>query len=194
MRNAIEESVQDWRLRVDGRFTSLRGAAALTVMLAHYQYIGFLPGLPAFKYSGQCGLMVFFFLSSFLLSHSLASDPHWAARPHLSLFTYSVNRIFRIFPLLCAVIALTYWNRASFFPPSIDFLQALRLSITLGKAPGVFWTIPVELTFYLYLPFVLAAALPATRTRLGGAILAIAYVAWCVAIAVARQKGAPASP
>jgi peptidoglycan/LPS O-acetylase OafA/YrhL len=194
MRNAMEESLQDWRLRVDGRFTSLRGAAALMVMLAHYQYIGFLPGLPAFKYSGQCALMVFFFLSSFLLSHSLASDPHWPARPHLSLITYSVNRIFRIFPLLCAVIALTYWNRASFFPPSIDFWQALRLSVTLGKAPGVLWTIPVELTFYLYLPFALALALPATRTRLGGAILAIAYVVWCVAIAVARQKGAPASP
>ena len=74
----------DWRSRIDKRFTSLRGAAALIVMLAHYQYIGFLPALPAFKYSGQCGLMVFFFLSSFLLCHSLASDPNWAARPHLS--------------------------------------------------------------------------------------------------------------
>jgi hypothetical protein len=76
----------DWRSRIDKRFTSLRGGAALIVMLAHYQYIGFMPALPAFKYSGQCGLMVFFFLSSFLLCHSLASDPNWAARhlPHFS--------------------------------------------------------------------------------------------------------------
>ena len=80
-------------------------------MLAHYQYIGFLPALPAFKYSGQCGLMVFFFLSSFLLCHSLASDPNWAARPHLSLLTYSINRIFRIFPLLCVVIAADILER-----------------------------------------------------------------------------------
>jgi peptidoglycan/LPS O-acetylase OafA/YrhL len=184
----------DWRTRIDKRFTSLRGAAALIVMLAHYQYIGFLPGLPAFKYSGQCGLMVFFFLSSFLLSHSLASDPHWGDRPHLSLFTYSINRIFRILPLLCAVIALTYWNRASFFSPSIAYWQALRLSATLGQAPSVLWTIPVELTFYLYLPFVLALTLPATRSRLGAAMLTLAYLAWCVAIAVARHRGAPASP
>ncbi len=184
----------DWRSRIDKRFTSLRGAAALIVMLAHYQYIGFLPALPAFKYSGQCGLMVFFFLSSFLLCHSLASDPNWAARPHLSVLTYSINRIFRIFPLLCVVIGPTYWNGSSFFPPSATYREALRLSITLGQAPGVLWTIPVELTFYLYLPVVLALTLPATRSRLGAAALASAYLAWCVAIAIARHEGAAASP
>jgi peptidoglycan/LPS O-acetylase OafA/YrhL len=184
----------NWRFRIDKRFTSLRGAAALIVMLAHYQFIGFLPAVPAFKYSGQCGLMVFFFLSSFLLCHSLASDPNWTARPHLSLVTYSINRIFRIFPLLCAVIALTYWNGASFFPSSTAYWEALRLSLTLGKAPSVLWTIPVELTFYLYLPFVLAVVTPATRSRLGAAALVSAFLAWCVAIAVARHEGVGASP
>jgi peptidoglycan/LPS O-acetylase OafA/YrhL len=182
----------DWRRRIDKRFTSLRGAAALIVMLAHYQYIGFLPAVPAFKYSGQCGLMVFFFLSSFLLSHSLASDLNWTDRPHRSLLVYSINRIFRIFPLLCAVIALTCWNGSSFFPQSTAFWEALRLALTLGKAPSVLWTIPVELTFYLYLPFVLALALPATRSRLGAAALVSAFLAWCGAIAVARHEGAPA--
>jgi peptidoglycan/LPS O-acetylase OafA/YrhL len=184
----------DWRSRIDKRFTSLRGAAALIVMLAHYQYAGFLPALPAFKYSGQCGLMVFFFLSSFLLSHSLASGPNWTARRRRSLFTYAINRTFRIFPLLCAVIALTCWNGSSFFPPSTGYWEALRSSATLGRAPGVLWTIPVELTFYLYLPFILALALPATRSRLGAAALAFAYLGWCVTIAVARHEGAPASP
>ena len=153
----------NWRSRIDKRFTSLRGAAALIVMLAHYQFIGFLPAVPAFKYSGQCGLMVFFFLSSFLLCHSLASDPNWTARPHLSLVAYSINRIFRIFPLLCAVSALTYWNGASFFPSSTAYWEALRLSLALGKAPSFLWTIPVELTIYLYLPFVLRFGAPRRR-------------------------------
>ena len=80
-----DQNDQDWRSRIDKRFTSLRGFAALTVMLAHYQFIGLLPSLPVFKYSGQFGLMLFFFLSSFLLCHSLASDPNWLARPQLSL-------------------------------------------------------------------------------------------------------------
>jgi peptidoglycan/LPS O-acetylase OafA/YrhL len=172
----------------------LRGGAALIVMLAHYQYIGFLPGVPVFKYSGQCGLMVFFFLSSFLLSHSLATDPNWIARKHLSLIPYSINWIFRIFPLLCVAIALTIWNVSSFFPPSTAFWEALRLSATLGRAPGVLWTIPVELTFYVYLPFILALTLLATRSRLGASALASAYLAWCIAIALARHDGAPASP
>ena len=190
----MNQTDQDWRSRIDKRFTPLRGGAALIVMLAHYQYIGFMPAVPAFKYSGQCGLMVFFFLSSFLLCHSLASDANWAARPHLSIVTYSINRIFRIFPLLCAVIALTCWNGSSFFPSSTAFWEALRLSVTLGRAPGVLWTIPVELTFYIYLPFILALTLPATRSRLGAAALALAYLGWCIAIAIARHEGAPASP
>jgi peptidoglycan/LPS O-acetylase OafA/YrhL len=184
----------DWRSRIDKRFTSLRGFAALTVMLAHYQYIGLLPGLPLFKYSGQCGLMLFFFLSSFLLCHSLASDPNWAGRPQLSLIAYAINRIFRIFPLLVLVIALTTWNRSSFFDPPVAYWQALRLSVTLGKAPSVLWTIPVELMFYLYLPIVLALALPAARSRFGAAALALAFLAWCAAIALARHSGVPASP
>jgi peptidoglycan/LPS O-acetylase OafA/YrhL len=184
----------DWRSRIDKRLTSLRGFAALTVMLAHYQYTGLLPGLPAFKYSGQCGLMLFFFLSSFLLSHSLSSDPHWLGRPQLSLIAYAINRIFRIFPLLALVIALTYWNRSSFFDRSVSYWEALRLSATLGRAPNVLWTIPVELTFYLYLPIVLALALPAARSRFGAAALVLAYLVWCAAIAVARRYGVPASP
>jgi peptidoglycan/LPS O-acetylase OafA/YrhL len=116
----------------------------------------------------------------------------WAACPHRSLVAYSVNRIFRIFPLLVAVIALTCWNGSSFFPPSTGFCEALRSAATLGRAPGVLWTIPVELTFYIYLPIILALTLPATRSRLGAVALGLAYLAWCVAIAVARQ-GAPAT-
>jgi peptidoglycan/LPS O-acetylase OafA/YrhL len=189
-----EQNDQDWRSRIDKRFTSLRGFAALTVMLAHYQYVGLLPSLPVFKYSGQCGLMLFFFLSSFLLCHSLASDPNWAARPQLSLVAYAINRIFRIFPLLVLVIALTCSNRSSFFDRPVAFWEALRLSLTLGKAPSVLWTIPVELTFYLYLPIMLALALPAARSRFGAAALALAFLAWCAAIAFGRQHGVPASP
>jgi hypothetical protein len=85
MQFASEQNGQDWRSRIDKRFTSLRGFAALTVMLAHYQYIGLLPSLPVFKYSGQFGLILFFFLSSFLLCHSLAYIPPACARDRANL-------------------------------------------------------------------------------------------------------------
>jgi peptidoglycan/LPS O-acetylase OafA/YrhL len=194
MQLATDGNDPNWRKRIDSRFTSLRGFAALTVMLAHYQYIGFLPDLPVFKYSGQLGLMLFFFLSSFLLSHSLTSDLNWSARPHLSLIVYAINRIFRIFPLLVIIIALTYWNRSSFFDSSIAYFDALISSVTLGKAPSVLWTIPVELTFYAYLPIALALTLPVTRSRVGAGLLALAFLAWCAAIATARRSGVLSSP
>ena len=66
--------------------------------------------------------------------------------------------------------------------------------MTLGKAPSVLWTIPVELMFYVYLPIILALALPATRSRFGAAALASAYLAWCAGIAFARHNGVSASP
>src|SRR5271157_3482840 len=59
---AEKESPADdgWRRRIDARFTSLRGYAALAVMLAHYQYLGFLAAAPVLKYSAQLELVLFF--------------------------------------------------------------------------------------------------------------------------------------
>ena len=65
--------------------------------------------------------------------------------------------------------------------------------MTLGKSPSVLWTIPVELTFYVYLPIVLALTAAATRSRLGAAMLSLAFVAWCAAIAIARHNHVSAS-
>ena len=181
-----------WKQQIDGRFTALRGCAALIVMLAHYQYIGFLPGLPVFKYSGQLGVMLFFFLSSFLLSHSLTHECERGTGTVQAVVNYAINRVFRVFPLLIVVVTLCYWRGLAFFPASATYLEALQSSLTLGKAPSVLWTIPVELTFYVYLPVFLATALRVTRSPLGAAAATVAFLAWCVAIAVARRIGAPA--
>ena len=181
-----------WKLRIDERFTALRGCAALTVMLAHYQYIGLLPALPVFKYSGQLAVMLFFFLSSFLLSHSLTNAWRRGTGSLRAVGNYAINRVFRIFPLLIVVVTLCWWRSLAYFQPSATYLDALRSSITLGKAPGALWTIPVELTFYLYLPVVLATALRVTQSSLGAASAIVAYIGWCAGIAVARRIDAPA--
>ena len=39
--------------------------------------------------------------------------------------------------------------------------------MTLGKAPSVLWTIPVELMFYVYLPVVLALDIAGDAIALG---------------------------
>src|SRR5208337_3354366 len=147
---AEKESPADdgWRRRIDARFTSLRGYAALAVMLAHYQYLGFLAAAPVLKDSAQLELMLFFFLSSFLLSHSLASDPNWTKVSIFPVASYAINRVFRIFPLLFIVVTFCWRWSLAFFAAPTTLAQALALSVTLGKAPSVLWTIPVELTFY----------------------------------------------
>jgi peptidoglycan/LPS O-acetylase OafA/YrhL len=61
--------------------------------------------------------------------------------------------------------------------------------LTLGEAPKVLWTIPVELIFYVYLPAILAAAALLTRSRAGAAAVAASYLAWCVGISLARHLG-----
>jgi len=183
-----------WKSRLDERFRALRGCAALTVNLAHYQYIGFLPAVPVLKYSAQLPVMLFFFLSSFLLSHSLTCAPEWSSRKLLAVGNYAINRLFRIFPLLIVVVTLCYWRGLAFFPPSATYVEALQTSLTLGKAPSVLWTIPVELTFYIYLPVFLTILLRLTRSRLGAAALTAVFLAWCVGIAFARRFDAAPAP
>src|SRR5271166_7191675 len=183
--------MEGWRRRIDARFTSLRGYAALAVMLAHYQYLGFLAAAPVLKDSAQLELMQFFFLSSFLLSHSLASDPDWTKVSIFPVASYAINRVFRIFPLLFIVVTFCWRWSLAFFPAPTTLAQALALTFTLGKAPSVLWTIPVELTFYVFLPLILKLMLFLTRTKWGAALACACFVAWCVDIALARSLSLP---
>ncbi len=64
--------------------------------------------------------------------------------------------------------------------------------MTLGKVPSVLWTIPVELTFYVFLPVCLRHFLRLTRSSLGAGALTALFAAWCVCIAIARHHGVPA--
>jgi peptidoglycan/LPS O-acetylase OafA/YrhL len=177
--------------RIDERFTGLRGYAALSVMLAHYQYMGLFDFVPFFKYGAQLSLYVFFFLSTFLLSRSLTADPHWREKPHLAIARYAINRVFRIFPLFLVVVSAAFALEVAFFDPSTPYWRALLMSLSIGQAPSILWSVPVELAFYVYLPAILAIFLLLTRTRLGAALVSLAFLVWCVAIAAARYRGAP---
>jgi peptidoglycan/LPS O-acetylase OafA/YrhL len=91
------------------------------------------------------------------------------------------------------VVAVTYWTGVAYFTQSTSYSEALRLSLTLGKAPSVLWTIPVELTFYVYLPFILRMVLRMTKSPLGAMSLSAGFATWCVAIAAARNFFVPPS-
>ncbi len=118
------------------------------------QILEFFPGVP-----------IFFFVSGFLVSQSLERSQ--------SLASYFRKRCLRIYPALLVCLAFSIALAASFksLPwMSGEFMAWLVAQMTIaqffnptflrdfgvGVLNGSLWTIPVELQFYLALPFIYA--------------------------------------
>jgi peptidoglycan/LPS O-acetylase OafA/YrhL len=182
----------------------LRGFAALGVVIAHYHYNGFLTGVPIFKYAGQYMIWLFFFLSSFLLSHSLETALSRGG-PAKAIFNYAINRVFRIFPMLLLTVFLTrYFSFAYFHPPRLlvdpvthaavledaSLQRAILNVLTIGRAPNVLWTIPIEFTFYIVLPFHFLFLRLVRRLPQGEIVVALWFAAWCLVVEFLTMTGA----
>ena len=148
--------------------TGLRGLAALGVLLFHAFVLAGQPrDLPApvtwlFAY-GWSGVDVFFTLSAFLLTLPFLPTVPAAERPP-ALLTYGRNRLLRILPAYYAQMAVLLavgfagmggalgWPRldAGLFLANAAFLYGAMPSIDPMVPP--WWTLPVELAFYLVLP------------------------------------------
>jgi peptidoglycan/LPS O-acetylase OafA/YrhL len=167
----------------DPALDGLRGIAALWVLATHATYAGLLPSVLNFRGSGRGGVILFFFLSAFLLSGPYFRRPEralswweWAA--------YGVRRFCRVAPLYYAVVLLFFLLRLYPFddkaPPSL----ALR-HLTFQRGMGVFWTIVVEMRFYLVLPILIVGiALVVNRVRTGRLIVSLVGSAWLVGAAL----------
>ncbi len=147
-------------------FDLLRLVAATQVAIVHgiyhlkveflfplISYLNYLPGVP-----------IFFFLSGLLISAS------WERNPNIKIF--SGNRIFRIIPglwvcVLFSVILIILFSFILNVDISYLFLGLWALMqgtlfpqyspdslnwFGVGVVNGSLWTIPVELTFYFFLP------------------------------------------
>ncbi|MDH5564843.1 MAG: acyltransferase [Nitrospirota bacterium] len=127
--------------------TGLRGVAALIVFISHAANRGYLPYRLGNGF-GQIGLMLFFLLSGFLMAH-LYLHRECTAK---NIWQYAMARIGRVFPLYLALIIISFWISNSVFE---DFYYAIRKweylweAIFFLGAPYAFWTIPVEVQFYL---------------------------------------------
>lgn len=140
------------RLAASGQVAVVHTGESLDVLSANViMWLGLFPGVP-----------IFFFVSGFLISQSLERA--------ISRETYIRNRILRIFPALWACLLLSVALVAAFQPlpwASLDFAawfigqstfvqfynpEFLR-DFGLGTLNGSPWTIPVELQFYIVLPF-----------------------------------------
>lgn len=130
-----------------------RGAAAITVVLAHAgtvlgssEALGYVPMQGIFR-AGHAGVDFFFVLSGFIIAFVHHGD---VGRP-ASMPSYALRRIIRIYPV--------YWLALGLMAPlvvlgvvhNIPHLLADFLLLPQHQAPqlGVAWTLQHEMLFYL---------------------------------------------
>ena len=164
----------------------LRGLAVLVVIGSHLSNAGMLPR-PGLSGTGKCGVYLFFVLSAFLLTRILLQRPLPALSDARLWADYALRRVLRIWPLYLFVLALSWfltglgvvgWHYR------LDDAAFLR-HLLLQEGQSVLWSIPVEFTFYLWLP-VLVVAMVWLRSRwpywaqalLGVGILGAAMLCW----------------
>jgi peptidoglycan/LPS O-acetylase OafA/YrhL len=145
-----------------GYLDALRGIAILGVMAVHIALMTQQTGITALLgVSGQRGVQLFYMISAFTLCLSLDGE----RRERHPLANYFVRRFFRIAPLFYVVILVTMTLKR-FFPSHIPLLPLGRGDIFLGflflngvrprainNVVGAGWSIAVETTFYLMLPW-----------------------------------------
>jgi peptidoglycan/LPS O-acetylase OafA/YrhL len=125
----------------------LRGIAAGTVVVSHLSNLtGTLA--PLGYGAGQVGVMLFFALSGFLMTHHHAHEDFSVP----TVRNYAVRRIARIVPLYAFAVAASFaWflctgqQIAGYNTNSGNIIS----HATFIRGDGILWTIPVEVQFYV---------------------------------------------
>jgi peptidoglycan/LPS O-acetylase OafA/YrhL len=174
----------------------LRGIAAAMVLGMHaYELAGEPASVPApiawLLRLGWSGVDVFFVLSAFLLALPFVRAAHGAPRPDLR--TYARRRALRILPAyyaqLVVLLVLFAVGAAAWMPQGPPAAGAIvaHLVLWLDAWPWVpamlppWWTLPVEMGFYLLLPWLVLGLAPGRRRWL--VLVVVASLAWRLGIA-----------
>jgi len=182
--------------------TGMRGVAALLVFLFHYEALH--PGIRLdlavpligrvlqFPLGfGYAGVDIFFVLSGFLLTIPFARAA-LVRQPGPDLGRYFRRRFLRVFPAYYAqlgILLLAGGWFLSWYSLTLPALTAhLLMFFNIGWQPvrpmvGVWWTLPVEMGFYLLLPLLAPLLRPArwVPVLLAGILLSSAYRLWAAA-------------
>lgn len=136
--------------------TGLRGLAVALVFLSHSaQRDMLLTPWINFEGMGLVGVYAFFCLSAYLLTSKLL---------HNDYFSYShflMSRFFRIAPLYFLVLAVVYVAQVTTGELHSHYLfiekggEGLAHHLLFLRGNGIFWTMPVEFSFYLLLPLII---------------------------------------
>lgn len=171
----------------------MRGIAALIVLFSHANGIGIMMlGLPDFGDLGKAGVVLFFLLSSFLLSSQFVSGRNDRFSRN-GLSDYFFRRFIRIYPLYFVYLAFALLmtnlspvlgaNETLKLPFTID-IKGLAKQLALIEGRGVTWSIIVEFKFYFVLPVVMLSVAFMRHFHQGytmlllAAAVAAAYFLW----------------
>lgn len=146
----------------------LRGLAVLIVIASHLSNAGWLPQ-PGMSGTGKSGVYLFFVLSAYLLAHAMLARPLAGLADPAYWIDYALRRVLRIWPLYLVILLLS-WGLTRLdvvhWHYQLDAAAFWR-HFTLREGQSVLWSIPVEFTFYLWLPLI-CLALAALRGLPGG--------------------------
>ncbi|MGS0525311.1 acyltransferase family protein [Zobellia nedashkovskayae] len=134
-----------------------RFLAALAVVLYHYLFNGYSSGMSYlnfneirsfFKY-GYLGVDIFFIISGFVIALSIK---------HRSLVHFWISRISRLYPVYWISVLLTFTVMKLFGAPRyIVWFKQLLVNLTMfqnyigvGSIDGVYWSLFVEMKFYIF--------------------------------------------
>ena len=134
------------------KLNTLRGIAALIVVVGHYSNHSNLFHGALGKGAGRLGVMLFFLLSGFLMSYLYMGKE--CNRSEIN--KYAVARVARVVPLFLFVVLCSYFLQASGITGilyDIPNKESLFSHIALLSGTSVLWTIPVEIHFYLIFIF-----------------------------------------
>jgi peptidoglycan/LPS O-acetylase OafA/YrhL len=141
----ISKSLGIWELKQEKHDLSgldaLRGVAILGVIVGHF-FGAFIPPLVE-KLCATGGVMLFFLLSGFLIDRTFNKEP--------DVLSYLTRRLLRIWPMYAVTVVLIAatdpkWALAD-VAENLIFSAAFQNTMS-----GVFWTLYVEILFYLLAP------------------------------------------
>ncbi|KOS66627.1 hypothetical protein AEA09_17985 [Lysinibacillus contaminans] len=160
----------------------LRGIAVLIVVFSHTGNSGLylLPGLNLTGI-GQFGVILFFFLSAFLLSRPFFHKPELVYDTQKWL-NYFIRRFLRIIPLYYIVVLLDFYFHNTQILPTDK--QELIDHLLFIKGNGVYWSVPVELKFYLMLPIFIFLFIVCSKNKMAFRFLLIGILSLFISNAV----------
>ena len=134
------------------KLNSLRGLAALIVVLSHFSNeLGLFNGMLG-EGAGQFGVMLFFLLSGFLMSH-LYMDRQFDAKACVAFVTARVARVVPLYLVVVLASFVSYQIFARVILYDIPDLYSLLSHLFMLSGVSVLWTIPPEIQFYaLFIP------------------------------------------